>query len=310
MSYEFEFRAIDQDVLKLNERIHCVLRRARLITSALNVVTRDDDKGTFSSPRDALGQLRGFQVRLEPTLKDYERVCIASGMIKVEYDFQRRLAIIEIEATALRKYSDYGRQKQAKNRLQERAFLFEQIQKKKKERAKFTICKIQVMILDKNDSPPEFKNIPPAYFASEDLAPGQAIATMTAEDPDTIGSITYSIQSPENTPFVLDPTSGVLKLKDPLDRETVAEYQIVVRAHDGVQYTEANIVVQRHLSRVMPRGLGGWQPKASCQPLTPVEVLRRFEKFYHLHARLWLSVLGAFGGGAVNTGSSQKIRAF
>lgn len=100
------------------------------------------------------------------------------------------------------------------------------------------------MILDKNDSPPEFKNIPAAYMASEDLAPGQRIASITAEDPDTIGSIVYSIQTDELVPFTLDPHSGVLTLKDPLDRETISEYQVVIRADDGMQFTDVTVVVQ------------------------------------------------------------------
>lgn len=100
------------------------------------------------------------------------------------------------------------------------------------------------MILDKNDSPPEFKNIPAAYLASEDLAPGQRIATITAEDPDTIGTITYSIQNVAPTPFILDAQTGTLTLKDPLDRETISEYKVVVRADDGIQFTDATIIVQ------------------------------------------------------------------
>ncbi|KAJ8730776.1 hypothetical protein PYW08_002189 [Mythimna loreyi] len=109
---------------------------------------------------------------------------------------------------------------------------------------KTTTTKVEVVILDKNDSPPEFKNIPPAYLASEDMAPGQRIATIAAEDPDTIGSITYSIQNDEPTPFALDPQTGLLTLKDPLDRETTSEYQVVVRADDGVQFTDVTVVVQ------------------------------------------------------------------
>lgn len=103
---------------------------------------------------------------------------------------------------------------------------------------------MEVVILDKNDSPPEFKNILPAYYASEDLAPGQLIATITAEDPDTIGTITYSIHSEESTPFALDAKSGQLMLKEPLDRETISEYQVVIRADDGVQFTDVTVVVQ------------------------------------------------------------------
>lgn len=107
------------------------------------------------------------------------------------------------------------------------------------------------MILDKNDSPPEFKNIPPAYFASEDLAPGQLIATITAEDPDTIGTITYSIETEEPTPFVLNGQNGQLTLKEPLDRETISEYRVVIRADDGVQSTHATVVIQVSHTKVI-----------------------------------------------------------
>lgn len=108
----------------------------------------------------------------------------------------------------------------------------------------FLRLQVEVVILDKNDSPPEFKNIPPAYFASEDLAPGQLIATITAEDPDTIGTITYTIQTDEATPFALDAQSGQLSLKEPLDRETISEYHVLIRADDGMQFTDVTIVVQ------------------------------------------------------------------
>lgn len=107
------------------------------------------------------------------------------------------------------------------------------------------VClQVEIVILDKNDSPPEFKNIPQAYFASEDLAPGQLIATIQAEDPDTIGTITYSIQTEEPTPFSLDSLNGQLTLKEPLDRENISEYQVIIRADDGMQFTDVEINVQ------------------------------------------------------------------
>lgn len=121
-----------------------------------------------------------------------------------------------------------------------------------------------MIILDKNDSPPEFKNIPAAYLASEDLAPGQKIATILAEDPDTIGSITFSIQSDETTPFALDSKSGVLTLREPLDRETISEYQVTVRAEDGIQYTDVTIVVQVRITHLFSTAL------SECQSIYPV----------------------------------------
>ncbi|XP_045523939.1 cadherin-related tumor suppressor isoform X1 [Pieris brassicae] len=109
---------------------------------------------------------------------------------------------------------------------------------------KSTTTKVEVVILDRNDSPPEFKNIPAAYTASEDLTPGQIIARITAEDPDTIGTITYSIQSDDTTPFLLDRLTGDLSLKEPLDRETTSEYEVVIRADDGMQFTDVTVVIQ------------------------------------------------------------------
>lgn len=114
----------------------------------------------------------------------------------------------------------------------------------KKNNSNFLLLQVEVVILDKNDSPPEFKNIPAAYLASEDLTPGQRIATIAAEDPDTIGTITYSIENDVPTPFTLDSQTGELTLKDPLDRETVSEYQVIVRADDGIQFTDAPVVIQ------------------------------------------------------------------
>ncbi|KAL4715527.1 hypothetical protein ACJJTC_009153 [Scirpophaga incertulas] len=109
---------------------------------------------------------------------------------------------------------------------------------------KSTRTKVEVVVLDKNDSPPVFKNIPAAYMVSEDLAPGQHVATIIAEDPDTIGSITYTIVTNDRIPFILDSHTGILTLKEPLDRETIAEYEILIRADDGVQYTDITIIVQ------------------------------------------------------------------
>ncbi|XP_037925112.1 cadherin-related tumor suppressor [Hermetia illucens] len=44
--------------------------------------------------------------------------------------------------------------------------------------------------------------------------------------------------------FLLEPVSGVLRLKDALDRETKDNYQLVIRVTDGVQHTETTVTIQ------------------------------------------------------------------
>ncbi|CAH0559968.1 unnamed protein product [Brassicogethes aeneus] len=104
--------------------------------------------------------------------------------------------------------------------------------------------KVQITVLDKNDSPPSFKDTPLQFFVSEDLGPGQSIATIRAEDPDTIGELEYSLIKGHDGHFTLDKNSGVLRLEDSLDRETKDTYKLTVRASDGIQYTDTVVTVQ------------------------------------------------------------------
>ncbi|XP_076252739.1 cadherin-related tumor suppressor fat isoform X2 [Rhynchophorus ferrugineus] len=104
--------------------------------------------------------------------------------------------------------------------------------------------KVQITILDKNDSPPSFKDSPLHYAVSEDFGPGQSFATIKAEDPDTIGHLEYSIQSGDDGKFALDKDTGVLRLMDSLDRETKDVYKLVVRCNDGNQYSDTTVTVE------------------------------------------------------------------
>jgi protocadherin Fat 4 len=98
--------------------------------------------------------------------------------------------------------------------------------------------------MDKNDSPPTFRDLPSSYMVSEDLGNGQLVATIKASDPDTIGKLEYSLISGDDGKFLLDKSDGTLKLRDTLDRETKDLYKLVIRVTDGVQYTETTITVQ------------------------------------------------------------------
>lgn len=103
---------------------------------------------------------------------------------------------------------------------------------------------VKVNVLDKNDSPPVFRDTPILFTVSEDLGPGHRIGTIKATDPDTIGTLSYLLISGEDKKFQLDANSGILKLIDTLDRETKDLYKLLVRVSDGVQNTETVVSVQ------------------------------------------------------------------
>lgn len=106
------------------------------------------------------------------------------------------------------------------------------------------LFQVRITVLDKNDSPPSFKDTPLEYSVSEDLGAGQPVATLKAEDPDTIGQLEYSLISGGDGHFNLDKQFGVLKLVDSLDRETKDVYKLTVRASDGIQHTDTIVTVQ------------------------------------------------------------------
>lgn len=103
---------------------------------------------------------------------------------------------------------------------------------------------MRITVQDKNDSPPSFKDAPLIFSVSEDLGPGQSVATLTAIDPDTLGQLEYTLISGDDSHFALDKNSGVLRLVDSLDRETKDVYKLTVRASDGIQHTDTVVSVQ------------------------------------------------------------------
>ncbi|XP_064546558.1 cadherin-related tumor suppressor [Drosophila montana] len=106
--------------------------------------------------------------------------------------------------------------------------------------------KVQVTVLDKNDSPPKVLDTPLIYTVSEDLEIGHTIATIRATDPDPdiMSSMIFTLINGHDGKFILEPSSGKLQLKDSLDRETKDKYNMRIRVSDGVQYTETDIIIQ------------------------------------------------------------------
>lgn len=103
---------------------------------------------------------------------------------------------------------------------------------------------VRITVLDKNDSPPSFTDTLLNYSVSEDLGAGQPVATIKANDPDSIGQLEYTLIHGDDGHFVLDTNNGVLRLVDSLDRETKDVYKLTVRASDGIQNTDAVVTIQ------------------------------------------------------------------
>lgn len=108
----------------------------------------------------------------------------------------------------------------------------------------FIIFQVKLNVLDKNDSPPVFRDEPIVFTVSEDLSPGHSVGTIKATDPDTIGSLSFALIGGDDKKFTLDQNSGILKLIDTLDRETKEIYELNVRVSDGVQNTDTIVSVQ------------------------------------------------------------------
>ena len=106
------------------------------------------------------------------------------------------------------------------------------------------VLQVKLNVLDKNDSPPVFRDEPIVFTVSEDLSPGHSVGTIKATDPDTIGSLSFALIGGDDKKFSLDKNSGILKLIDTLDRETKEVYKLNVRVSDGIQNTDTIVSVQ------------------------------------------------------------------
>ncbi|NXG47511.1 PCD12 protein, partial [Psilopogon haemacephalus] len=97
---------------------------------------------------------------------------------------------------------------------------------------------IKVIVLDSNDNSPVFAQSSLAVEVREDAPPGTLLVTVTATDPDQgpNGEIEYSLSRhapPEVlSAFGLDPRTGSVVLRRPLDFEETQAYELDVQARD------------------------------------------------------------------------------
>ena len=93
------------------------------------------------------------------------------------------------------------------------------------------IITVNITVTDVNEAP-EFAAESTNRFVFEDTAADQNIgAPVSATDPDG-DTLTYNLSGIDATSFSIDPSSGQLKTKVPLDYETKTQYVVTVEASD------------------------------------------------------------------------------
>lgn len=102
---------------------------------------------------------------------------------------------------------------------------------------------MRVTVLDKNDSPPSFRDTQLEFSVSEDLPASSVVGAVRATDPDTLGQLRYQLLSGGGGHFLVEPNTGILRLNDSLDREDRDFYRLMVRAHDGIQHADAVVKI-------------------------------------------------------------------
>jgi len=104
-------------------------------------------------------------------------------------------------------------------------------------------ARIFVQINDENDSPPVFPNSTYRVSLLENVTVSSAVMTITATDDDLPinADITYSLGG--SHPFMVDSSSGLVRVTLPLDRESVDHYELSIVASDGANVGNTSLVV-------------------------------------------------------------------
>lgn len=104
----------------------------------------------------------------------------------------------------------------------------------------------RIEIADKNDHPPFFQK--KEYLADnlpEDANVNSVVIEVTADDMDAASQITYTIVDGNiGDVFKIENTTGTIKVNRMLDYETITEYQLRIRAFDGIYEDFANVTIR------------------------------------------------------------------
>ncbi|XP_073501312.1 protocadherin-23 [Phyllobates terribilis] len=103
---------------------------------------------------------------------------------------------------------------------------------------------VDITVLDANDNPPTFDQPKYKGWAWENAPVGTPICTVHATDPDlgSSGEVRYILRSDEGY-FLIEESSGIVRVNRPLDREQKAFHQLVVQAKDGGSQPEVSSVL-------------------------------------------------------------------
>jgi protocadherin Fat 4 len=77
---------------------------------------------------------------------------------------------------------------------------------------RFSSQQVQITLMDKNDSPPQFSSDLFEVAMPEDSEQGDVVTSVVAMDADETGSVTYSIREGSEKKFDIDPMRGRLYL--------------------------------------------------------------------------------------------------
>uniref|UniRef100_A0A2I3HFW5 Protocadherin Fat 4 n=1 Tax=Nomascus leucogenys TaxID=61853 RepID=A0A2I3HFW5_NOMLE len=92
---------------------------------------------------------------------------------------------------------------------------------------------VNVTVQDINDNPPVFGSSHYQAGVTEDAVVGSSVLQVAAADADegTNADIRYRLQD-EGTPFQMDPETGIITVREPLDFEARRQYSLTVQAMD------------------------------------------------------------------------------
>ncbi len=114
------------------------------------------------------------------------------------------------------------------------------------------LTRVTVLMMPTNRHAPKFRSNLYRGFVTENQPAGTHVIAVSAYDPDrgSYGQLRYMIQSEEHGwLFAIDPLSGNITTKRPLDREAQASYEFLVTVQDsGMRLDHA--VVQIHVNDV------------------------------------------------------------
>ena len=102
---------------------------------------------------------------------------------------------------------------------------------------------VTITVTDVNEAP-SFDTAPTTHSVAENTAAPANLGTpYTATDPDDGDTVTFSLEGTDAGSFAIDPSSGQLKTKSPLDHETKASHSITVKVSDGSLSDTVNVTI-------------------------------------------------------------------